>query len=308
MNCPVESQPFANSSCEAAPASTPYSARSRCSSLSTCSITSIGTFSPEEVQPIQHEFHATDQQMGALSTAFLPVYMLAAPATGWLGDRFRRKPLIIAGATLWSLATLAALWIHSYPRLLCAPGAGGHRRSHFRHLRAGRCSAIFIPSASAIAFSRCSLVAALSGTEVAGEAATDEVIGEYLGEAALAPIVMIRRGRYKFVHSPIDPSQLYDLQDDPLEITNLAMRPQLQPLVAQLRAEVAQRWSLPELHAQVLASQQRRHMVNEALRVGKYAPWDYQPLRDASRMYVRNDQELRRCRSAGAFPRFHPTT
>ena len=68
-----------------------------------------------EVQPIQHEFGVTDQQMGALSTAFFFVYMFAAPATGWLGDRFRRKPLIIAGATLWSLATLAALWIHNYP-------------------------------------------------------------------------------------------------------------------------------------------------------------------------------------------------
>lgn len=67
-----------------------------------------------EVQPIQHEFHATDQQMGALSTAFFFVYMFAAPLTGWLGDRFRRKPLIIAGATLWSFATLAAVWIHSY--------------------------------------------------------------------------------------------------------------------------------------------------------------------------------------------------
>jgi len=67
-----------------------------------------------EVQPIQHQFHATDQQMGALSTAFFFVYMFAAPLTGWLGDRFRRKPLIIAGATVWSLATLAALWIHSY--------------------------------------------------------------------------------------------------------------------------------------------------------------------------------------------------
>lgn len=70
-----------------------------------------------EVLPIQHEFHATDQQMGALGTAFFFVYMIAAPLTGWLGDRFRRKPLIIAGATLWSLATLAALWVHSYTTL-----------------------------------------------------------------------------------------------------------------------------------------------------------------------------------------------
>jgi len=67
-----------------------------------------------EIGPIQHDFHATDQQMGALGTAFFFVYMFAAPATGWLGDRFRRKPLIIIGATLWSLATLGALWVHSY--------------------------------------------------------------------------------------------------------------------------------------------------------------------------------------------------
>ncbi len=70
-----------------------------------------------ELLPIQHEFHATDQQMGALGTAFFFVYMIAAPATGWLGDRFRRKPLIITGALLWSFATLAALWVHSYATL-----------------------------------------------------------------------------------------------------------------------------------------------------------------------------------------------
>jgi len=63
---------------------------------------------------IQHEFHATDQQMGALTTAMFFVYMLAAPLTGWLGDRFSRKPLIVAGAILWSLATLGTVWVHSY--------------------------------------------------------------------------------------------------------------------------------------------------------------------------------------------------
>jgi len=70
-----------------------------------------------EVAPIQHEFHASDQQMGALGTAFFVFYMIAAPLTGWLGDRYRRKPMIITGAVLWSLATLAALWIHSYTTL-----------------------------------------------------------------------------------------------------------------------------------------------------------------------------------------------
>jgi predicted MFS family arabinose efflux permease len=63
---------------------------------------------------IQREFHATDERMGALTTALLITYMLVAPLTGWLGDRFRRKPLIIGGVVLWSLATLATAWVHDY--------------------------------------------------------------------------------------------------------------------------------------------------------------------------------------------------
>jgi MFS family permease len=63
---------------------------------------------------IQKEFHATDQQMGALTTALLVFYMIAAPLTGWLGDHFRRKPLIILGAVLWSVATLGTAWVSGY--------------------------------------------------------------------------------------------------------------------------------------------------------------------------------------------------
>jgi len=63
---------------------------------------------------IQADLHATDQQMGALTTALFIFYMLAAPLTGWLGDRFPRKPLIITGAVLWSLATLGTAWVHDY--------------------------------------------------------------------------------------------------------------------------------------------------------------------------------------------------
>ena len=63
---------------------------------------------------IQREFGWSDQQMGALTTALFVTYMLVAPATGWLGDRFPRKPLIIGGAVLWSLATLATAWVNDY--------------------------------------------------------------------------------------------------------------------------------------------------------------------------------------------------
>ncbi len=63
---------------------------------------------------VQKEYGWSDQRIGALTTALFLVYMCAAPLTGWLGDRFSRKPLIIAGAVLWSLATLATAWVHDY--------------------------------------------------------------------------------------------------------------------------------------------------------------------------------------------------
>jgi MFS family permease len=72
---------------------------------------------PGEVTLIQHEFHATDQQMGALTTALFVVYLLVAPLTGWLADIFPRKPLIVLGAVCWSLATLATVWVHDYQTL-----------------------------------------------------------------------------------------------------------------------------------------------------------------------------------------------
>jgi len=71
------------------------------------------------VQPlIQSEFHIDLAQAGTLTSAFFFTYMLIAPLTGWLGDRFPRKPLIIAGALLWSAATLSTALVHSYTTLL----------------------------------------------------------------------------------------------------------------------------------------------------------------------------------------------
>jgi MFS transporter, Spinster family, sphingosine-1-phosphate transporter len=71
------------------------------------------------VQPlIQHDFRINDAQAGTLTSAFFLTYMLIAPLTGWLGDRFARKPLIIAGALIWSAATLLTATVHSYETLL----------------------------------------------------------------------------------------------------------------------------------------------------------------------------------------------
>lgn len=70
------------------------------------------------VQPlVQRAFHVNDERIGALTFAFFITYMFAAPLTGWLGDRFPRKPLIIIGALLWSLLTLSTALVHTYREL-----------------------------------------------------------------------------------------------------------------------------------------------------------------------------------------------
>jgi len=130
----------------------------------------------------------------------------------------------------------------------------------------------------------------------------DEAIGEYLAEGAIAPIVMIRRGNYKFIHSPSDPDQLYDLEHDPGERENLAPRAEETERVDDFRREVARRWNLPALDVEVRASQQRRRLVDAALNEGVQRSWDFQPHRDASKQYVRNSVALDDLETRARFP------
>jgi choline-sulfatase len=138
---------------------------------------------------------------------------------------------------------------------------------------------------------------------VSGGAGHDEAIGEYLAEGAIAPIVMIRRGALKFIHSPADPDQLYDLSRDPGERDNLAGKAESAAQVAALRAEVAKRWDLAALDAEVRASQRRRRLVDAALNQGAVRAWDFQPFRDASKQYIRNSIDLDDLEAMARFPR-----
>lgn len=114
---------------------------------------------------------------------------------------------------------------------------------------------------------------------------------------------MIRRGATKFIHCPVDPDQYYDLRQDPDERRNLAGDPAVAREIEALRAEVRRRWDLEALDRAVRQSQARRHRVYAALREGRYTPWDHQPVRDASRAYIRNDQDLADLEAMARFPR-----
>jgi choline-sulfatase len=144
------------------------------------------------------------------------------------------------------------------------------------------------------------------GAHLRGLAGHDEAIGEYLAEGALAPLVMIRRGDFKLIHSAPDPDQLFDLKRDPGERDNLTGKKQSAALVADFRAEIGRRWDLSELDQQVRASQRRRRLVDQALNIGEIRAWDFQPSRDAARQYIRNSVDLDDLEAMARFPRVGP--
>jgi choline-sulfatase len=129
------------------------------------------------------------------------------------------------------------------------------------------------------------------------------VAGEYLAESALAPMVMLRRGRWKFVHTPSDPDQLFDLENDPLELVNLAREPEHAVVVDEFHAEVATRWDLEAVDRAVRESQQARLAVFRALQQGVTYPWDFQPARPASTQYTRNTMDVAERDRMSRFPR-----
>lgn len=136
-----------------------------------------------------------------------------------------------------------------------------------------------------------------------GAGGHDEAIGEYMGEGAIAPIIMLRRGRFKFIHTPVDPDQLYDLVADSDERINRAADPAHAASVAAFRAEIAAGWDLESVAAATLASQKRRRLVDAALKRGQQTHWDHQPRVEASQSYMRNHMLLDDLEAMARFPR-----
>jgi len=137
-----------------------------------------------------------------------------------------------------------------------------------------------------------------------GEDRRDRVVkAEYAAEGSIAPMVMVREGAFKLNLAGDDPVQLFDVENDPYELNNLASDQHYWKVLESLMARVNERWDLKAYDQDVRRSQIRRLAVYEALRNGNYYPWDFQPLQKASERYMRNHMDLNIVESDARFPK-----
>jgi len=72
---------------------------------------------PAVQEQVKGQFHLSDEQIGSLTMWFFVAYVLSSPVTGWLGDRFPRKPMIVIAALAIAAMNFWTASVHSYMSL-----------------------------------------------------------------------------------------------------------------------------------------------------------------------------------------------
>jgi MFS family permease len=74
---------------------------------------------------LKEEFGFDKVQLGLIGSAFMWVYAGASPLAGFIGDRFRRKDLILGGCLFWSFVTLTTAWAQKLWQFVAVRAAEG---------------------------------------------------------------------------------------------------------------------------------------------------------------------------------------
>jgi MFS family permease len=143
---------------------------------------------PAVQEQIKSEFHLSDARIGSLTFYFFVAYVCAAPVTGWLGDRFPRKPMIVAVALLIAGMNFLTSQVHGFWEL------------NVRHMALGvgeACFGIFAPALIADFYAEDRRNAALTVFNVAIP------VGSALGFLAGGNIAQTHGWRMAFIASAI---------------------------------------------------------------------------------------------------------
>ena len=139
-----------------------------------------------------------------------------------------------------------------------------------------------------------------------GTGGHDTVFAEYMGEGTVAPLMMIRRGEWKYITCPADPPQLFNLRQDPLEVANLATSqdPEIQAIFRAFEEEASNKWDFKKITNDVLQCQRQRRFVWNALTKGRFESWDWKGEDDGRKKYIRSQIPLDELERRARYPVF----
>ncbi len=124
--------------------------------------------------------------------------------------------------------------------------------------------------------------------EAANPADSRVVISEYSSEGVCAASRMVRSGPWKYVYTRGLKPLLFNLENDPHELSNLAGTAAVASIQKELNAQAIQGWDPEEIHAAILQSQKERLFIDAvARRSGGLPNWAYQPFVDQGKRYIR---------------------
>jgi len=142
-----------------------------------------------------------------------------------------------------------------------------------------------------------------------GQGGHDTAFAEYMGEGTIAPLMMIRRGPWKYIICPADPPQLFNLVNDPLELENLATSTdsQTKQVFDAFEKEAHAKWDFKKITEDVLTCQRKRQFVWSALSQGRFESWDWRgsELDDGRNKFIRSTMPLDDLERKSRFP-VHP--
>ncbi len=99
-----------------------------------------------------------------------------------------------------------------------------------------------------------------------GEPRTAPVLMEYAAEASYAPLVGIREGDWKYIHCELDPPLLFNVTDDPYELTNLAADPAHAATAVRFAEIAGKQWPLQKASERYMRNHMDLNIVEESQR------------------------------------------
>ncbi len=123
----------------------------------------------------------------------------------------------------------------------------------------------------------------------------DRALMEYFGPGVEEPWVAIRKGEFKYVYTRNQAPLLFNVIEDPLETDNLIDQGRYAKLVEELHGILFTGLDLDGATAKAVKSKQTRVFLHSVLKGSEGYRWDYQPLFDATKQYVRGPNKPATC-------------